>query len=116
MESKIAELSEDERCDIAEDIAEEEWFKICGKNKAFCKLGALLGIDNPEELLDKCDIILKEFEDESNREDICIDSSKVRSVVMCSAWKKMDTDEYSFQGATKEAWSEIKTKCSKFKI
>lgn len=110
-ESKLAKLSDDERCSIAEELSDEEWFAVCGKEKAFCKVAALLGVDNPEELLDKCDVVIKEFEEKGNRKDICSDFSKVRSVVMCVAWDKMETGEYSFKDATKEAWDEIKQSC-----
>lgn len=113
--TKESNLSEDEVCNIAFDIALDEAFAVCnspeGKKHAFVELASILGIDDAASLSAHCKSTLDDFEDKTKRKDICYDFRNIRAVVMCAAWDKIESEHISFREAISAAWKEAKDKC-----
>lgn len=108
---------EEEKCAIAFDVSMEEAFAVCkgsaGKERFFCEMGSLLGLstDDATDLSARCKTMLSLFENKNEREDICHDFRNIRAVVMCIAWKKMESEQIPFKDAMNAAWAEVKDKC-----
>jgi len=59
-----------------------------------------------------CARILEDFENPARRKDICTDFRQIRAVVMCEAWRIMESEHVSFKESISRAWAWARTKCS----
>jgi len=108
-EKKKPEISKEDRCAIAVDVALETILGECGGSKELVMkhIGELLGIDgNP--ISAKCEYVLER----GTPAEVCKDFREIRRWVLCRAWELMETEGLRFRDAISRAWIEAKEKCA----
>ena len=110
-EEENKELTEEEKCRIAWEVALDEALRVCrGREEAFKTLGELLGLSGEEmnDLSHRAEEILER----GLTKDICYDFRGIRRWVMVRAWDIMEKEKTSFRDAIRRAWAEAKEKCA----